>query len=224
MHLLCKKKIKLGITSRDMLGMPRKHCMELAEQLIAGTLVFDYTLPETYSYQSNRIPWKIDASPSARLYLQGLAPVSFLVGAYVLNPQKSAYFELARMFVESWISFAPPVTAPKLNCYNWDQHAVALRTETLLYYLLVGTEEGLISASERRRVERVLFQHGNYLADPKLYLNNENHGVFQDRALLYLSYAFGNREWTDLARKRALCQWNFLFGESGACVENSYAY
>ena len=215
---------KLSITSREMLGMPRKHCVAVANQLMEGTLVLDYFLPETYAYQREQIPWEIKASSSVKLYLQGLTPVSFLAGAYALNSAKREYFQLAKEFVESWIAFAPSVAEPKSNCYIWDQHAAALRTEALLYYLLIGNENGLLSRREQHRVQRVLIKHGNFLADSKFYLSNENHGVFQDRALIYLGYALGNRKWVNLARSRVIGQWRFLFGENGACVENSYAY
>ena len=64
-----------------------------------------------------------------------------------------------------------------------------------------------------------LKRHARYLADDKNYLKNQNHGLFQDKALLFLGYFFKNQEWIELSKKRLLGQWNFLFTDEMVCVE-----
>lgn len=217
------------ITSKDMLGMPRKHSISMGEELLKGNMVVDQWIREVTSFSVETFDWDMtfSASPTTfQLFLQGLTPVAFLVGHYVLTGHIEAY-ALAEKLVQSWMDFYPEdmsTTPDAPNSYTWDQHAVALRTEALLYFLLVGYENDFLSEEEEYLVCRHIQQHASYLKNPNYYLENENHGVFEDRALLYYSYAFSDESGVETAVARLRRQWAFLFTKSGVCVENSYAY
>lgn len=217
------------MTSKDMLGMPRKHSLSMGEKLLKGNMVVDPWVKVAIPFSIETFDWNAPSAVSPttyQLYLQGLTPVAFLVGTYVLT-RKSNAFELAKKIIWSWLSFYPKDMSmiPQAPVsYVWDQHSVALRTESLLYFLLVGHEHALINDNEEETIYVLLQRHARYLRNPEYYLENENHGVFEDRALLYYGYAFSDLESIKTAVKRLKKQWSFLFTKSGVCVENSYAY
>ena len=217
------------ITSKDMLGMPRKHSLSMGEELLKGNMVVDTWIKETVSFSLEVFDWNAPASDSPttyQLFLQGLTPVAFLVGDYVLSGNSNAY-ELAKKITWSWFSFYPedmPMIPQAPISYVWDQHSVALRTESLLYFLLVGHEHARLSSQEEETICARLQRHAQYLKSSKYYLENENHGVFEDRALLYYGYTFLDLESVETAVMRLKRQWSFLFTKSGVCVENSYTY
>lgn len=215
-----------GLSSKEMLGMPRKDSLENAQLLLQGELALNITIHEHIPFSMESFDWTIRYSQSpttVQMLLQGLTPVSFLVGGYVISRNIEMY-RLAGSFIRSWIQFCPEVIEVRQGAYEWDQHSAAFRTEALLYYLLVGVEDHLLGEEEVSVLQETLERHGAYLGSEQYYLCHENHGVLMDRALLYVGYAFHNTGWSQLAVERLWEQWCFLFGENGVCVENSYAY
>lgn len=194
---------RYGLTGKEMRGMPREYSVKIAEKLLVGQLVVDSWIKESFSFSAETLNWDIafSASPTTfQLFLQGLTPVAYLTGAYTLTNDLAAY-SLAGCLIKSWFAFyADRPANPAADSYVYDQHAVALRAEALLYYLLIGTENGLLTDDDEQALVAQLKVLGAYLADPAYYLKNENHGVFEDRALIYLGYALRQEEWTTLPR------------------------
>lgn len=225
--VLFRSHLKLGLASSDLCGgnFPIKGSLESAQKIMKGSLVVDAWIKDNVPFDLSRFDWggAYGESPTTfQLYLQGLKPVSYLVGAYVLTRERRYYALAVKMF-ESWVRYEAGVRS-RDNVYTWDQHAAALRSENILCLLTVGLESRLLSARAAKAMERILVRHGDYLADWKNYLPAENHGVFQDRALLYLGYALRNEEWVEIAIDRAFAQWDALFDSDMACVENSFLY
>ena len=215
----------LPISFKDMRGIPRRRSLDLAEKLICGQLAVDYVFADAPEYSKSNFDWNISFSEAAttfQLYIQALNPVGDLAVAYNAKKQKK-YFELAKWFLDGWRSFSM-TTASLSNEYIWEHLAVSLRTENVLYFFLVGSENRLFSDKEIKSITALLEMHGNFLSNPKNYLEKHNHGVFEDKALLYLAAAFTRPEWTHIAQSRLNNQWDFLFNDEMVCVENSYTY
>lgn len=82
------------MTSKDMLGMPRKLSLSMGEELLKGNMAVDIWIKETVPFSPETFDWNatVSASPTTyQLFLQGLTPVAFLVGAYVLKGNLNAY-------------------------------------------------------------------------------------------------------------------------------------
>ena len=219
--------LKSRLSSSDLYGgnFPVKDSLENAKDIVAGDLVVDSWIKEKIPFRLARFDWggQYGKSPTTfQLYLQALKPVSFLVGAYTLTDDRR-YFDFAMKMFREWCRYESSDRSSE-NAYTWDQHAAALRTENILCLLVVGLESGMLSVEDAREIRGVLMLHGEYLADSQHYLPAENHGVFEDRALLYLGYALEVDEWVELAADRAFAQWDALFDADMACVENSFLY
>ena len=229
MNTSTAEKFEYGLTSGEMLGMPRKRSLEKARLLLRGRLVLDDIIQEMPFYPADRMEhfdWMVQYShspTSVQMFLQGLTPVAFLSGGYVLSRDREMY-ALAGRFVRSWTAFCPSEVEIRQGSYVWDQHSTAIRTEALLYFLLVGVENGLLPPDEERELRFVLERHADYLLHEAYYLPHENHGVFEDRALIYLALAWNREDWLKIGTSRIWDQWRFLFSENGVCIENSYTY
>lgn len=222
-----RAKPETHLASGDLFGgvFPVKHSLELGESILAGNLKVIQWLDGLEYGEIDGFDWNVDHTDSPtsfQLFLQGLNPVLYLVGAFVLTGNAD-YYHLALDFYESWSRFAKSRLS-KGNEYVWDQHAAALRAENLLSLLIVGIERGLLSKKQERSLICMLQKHANYHLDAKNYLPGENHGLFQDRALLYMGYAFDRHDWVDIAVGRIREQWDSLFDEEMACAENSFTY
>lgn len=215
-----------SMSSKDMIGYPLKSSADMSAKLLCHELIVDAWITETVPYELSSFDWNMNFSQSPttfQLFLQGMKPATWLTGGYVLT-EKEEYFTLANEFFHSWVAFSENTALAEKNEYVWDQHAAALRAEGLLYFFLVGSENRLFSDSEIALYTEQLKRHARYLADEKNYLENQNHGLFQDKALLFLGNFFQNQEWIELAKRRLLGQWDFLFTDEMVCVENSFTY
>ena len=223
--LRVKSKKTYCLNACDMLGVPRRHSLNLAEKVVNGQLAVDFVFKDAPAYSTQKFDWNIafsDAATTFQLYVQALNPVGDLAAAYN-STKKNSYFELAKWFLNSWRNYSKS-TSSLSNEYIWEHLAVALRTENMLYFFLVGCENDKFTDSERRSIAGLLEMHGDFLAHPKNYLDEHNHGVFQDKALIYLATSFSRQDWIQTAQNRLNRQWNFLFNDEMVCVENSYTY
>ena len=216
---------KIGLRVEDIRALPRRRFRGRADKLLAGKLALDDVFKEESGYYLSSFDWNISFSKAAtthQLYLQALNPVGDLAAAYNYTEDEK-YSELALAFIESWLRFAKSPQSLK-NEYVWDHHAVALRVENILFFFLVGMEREFFKKREIGILAELLMYHGEFLADHTNYLENHNHGVYQDRALLYLSVVFHKFGWEELVAGRLNRQWDFLFNDEMVCVENSYNY
>lgn len=224
---MTNRSTELRLKSADLFGgnFPVKHSGELGASIVNGKLKVIKWLDALEYDDPGGLDWNIEHTNSPttfQLFLQGLNPILYLVGAFVESGDED-YFRQAVAFYESWAQFEGSESSRE-NAYVWDQHAAALRAENILAMLLVGAEHGLFSESEMQALRAMLVCHAGYHMNPDTYLAGENHGLFQDRALLYLGYAFGRRDWVRAAVGRIKEQWVALFDEEMACTENSFTY
>ncbi|MCI8341783.1 MAG: hypothetical protein HFE62_01000 [Firmicutes bacterium] len=109
----------------------------------------------------------------------------------------------------------------------WNDHGAAIRAESLIYYALVAEKEHCLSDSTKKLIFELLEIHGEFLSDESKYTKNHNHGIFQDRALLYIAYILNSdksAEWILTAEKRLKKQVDFAFSIECIHVENSTSY
>lgn len=110
------------------------------------------------------------------------------------------------------------------NTYTWYDHSVALRVENILYFIITANS---LDLELNRRLETSLKNHGEWLYDDAHYFENHNHGVFEDTALIYLSYFLTDPQtevWLGHAKERLTEQLKYAFSAEMVHVENSPGY
>lgn len=197
----------------------------VADQLIHGCLSVTKRL-DSMPYSIDTLDWNVQFSAQSGtflLYLQGLTPVVVLVDAYVMTGHLP-YMELARKFVESWAAYEQDKEKSSVNRLCWYDHSASLRTATLIYLGGIAAEHDLWEDDFYYLLFRLLERHGAWLNSDEKYAENHNHGIMQDRALLYVGVFLGNREWIDHGMERLCRQAEWAFNSEGVHKENSSGY
>ena len=205
-----------------------KTLIRLAEKCLSGVLPLKEGLAEI-PHTDGHLDWNITfpiLGDSVQLLLQSLNSVALLCKAYIIS-SKTDYLDLAIKIYNDWYQWQKNVQS-KSNPFLWNDHAVSCRTEYLIYLLLIYSDcrdEGIISPDN---IEDILYNQGKWLNDDKNYFRNCNHGIFEDRALIYLSKLWIGSKGTDLwlknAKKRLDEQINFAFNAENVHTENSPGY
>ncbi len=224
---ILRRKRSLGIVAADLYGghFPARFSLEIGEELVGGSMRVMPWLDSVPCPTVESFDWNGEYTQTPTTYqllLQALNPVMHLSGAFVVSGNTDFFWKAYEIY-KVWKRFERSKES-KLNEYIWDQHAAALRAESLLGLLLVGVEKGLLAERQIYEIERDLNRHAAFHMDNDKYLAGENHGLYQDRALLYLGYAFGRDDWIETSIRRIGAQWDCLFDADGACSENSFAY
>lgn len=205
--------------------------LQFGEEILRGELRVSQTIDELYTYNPhniNSIDWDIQYSTSPntfQLYLQALNPVSFLTKSYQLSGNTD-YLDLAWEFISSWHEYESSPASDE-NPFTWYDHGSALRAEILIYYSLVAEQANMLDLTKTDLIKEILYEHGVFLADEVNYTPNHNHGIFQDRALIYISFFLDNEysdEWLTIAKERLMLQQEHAFNEEHVHVENSTDY
>lgn len=215
--------MKYNLESRNILNLPKKNTVEAIKYLCNGKLYVDPWFTEHMDYNIDDFDWNISFSKAPtthQLYLQGLTPVMYLVGGTILE-KKLSYLELAIKFVFSWYEFSKSDTCIN-NEYIWDHHAAALRAESIIALAVVCSENEIDVDYEA--LNSILFEHANWLMNKENYLEGTNHGVYENRALLYLGIALQREDYIKVAKKRTRREMDVLFTEEGVSTENSFNY
>lgn len=159
-----------------------------------------------------------------QLYLQCLNPIAYLAKGYEITTNED-YLLQAQKILESWLAYKNDYA--NQNPFLWYDHGTALRSETLIYYALVMQKAGKADEAFRQTINNLLIEHAEFLANPQNYTSNHNHGIFQDRALIYIAYFLDNEqseEWLALAKERLSSQHDYAFNIENVHVENSPGY
>lgn len=200
-----------------------------ADGILDGTLYVS-ELFEGMPYDDvSSIDWNASFTESAntfQLYLQGLASLEVLGQAYRVNGNVE-YLTFGQELIESWIDYAGDQNRSGDNPILWHDHGTAIRTESLIYFMLtcMGTE--VDTPQFRTTVYEQLVTHASFLADSANYTENHNHGVIQDIALLHAAYFIDYHEcdtWIATAEERLTSQKEFAFNAEMVHVENSPGY
>ncbi len=205
--------------------------VQFGEEIMNGQLRVSENIHELYAYDSkntNSINWDVQysASPNSfQLYLQALNPIAYLAKAYQING-KTEYLDLAWNIIESWYEYNS-TSSSENNPFTWYDHGSALRAENIIYFALVAEQANKMDTVKADLINKILLEHGLFLADEANYTANHNHGIFQDRALIYLSFFLDNEysnEWLSIAKERLTAQQEFAFNEENVHIENSPGY
>lgn len=180
-------------------------------------------------YRLDTFDWGLLPSRSAntfQLYLQGLLPVQYLVRAFA-KVGDLAFLEYAWKLLNSWIRYAEQQNSlPKneRNKFVWRDHPAALRAENLFFFGKACLAAGNLDEVRYSQLANLLYQHGEWLDDDNNYKEKHNHGIMEDRVLLYLSYVLDRLEWRVHAKERLLGQLHHAFNDEMVHTENSASY
>lgn len=199
--------------------------ISVADNIIRGELMVIPSI-EPLKYSLSIIDWNIQFSriPNTfQLYLQSLNPIQFLTRAYILT-EDSDYLKFAYEFLLSWLKFADDIILNQNNRYLWNDHAVSLRCENIMFFGTVCSNIGVWTKEFQDLLSSILTTHGEWLYSDEKYAVNHNHGVMQDKALLYVGYLMSNSFWVAKAKNRLQKQLEFAFNEEFVHRENSPEY
>ncbi|MEH6938151.1 Ig-like domain-containing protein [Bacillus sp. JJ664] len=159
-----------------------------ADRILNGELFVSPKYPFYKPYKA--INWKEDPYKNTtwRLYYQSLDTLSYLTNAYEVtkDPKYLTYgFSLIQSF---WKANGNP--ARPTDSYTYNAHALANRTNNLLYFYHYYISSPIVTYSSKQYLKTVLRKHGTYLNSSKYYNLKTNHGYFQDRSLFELASYF----------------------------------
>lgn len=199
-----------------------------ADAITEGKIYVEPSFPDPWICQLELIDWDVNFSGSPgtfQLYLQALNPISYLTQAYYIN-QNEAYLYTAKQIVESWMEYKN-TSKSESNPYLWYDHGTAIRSNNLIYFLLAYASIETPDTDFCSDVVHLLEEHGTHLSNEEEYFANHNHGIFQDQALIYLSFFLNDKNsenWLSLAKSRLTEQKEYAFSTEMVHVENSPAY
>lgn len=205
-----------------------KSIIDIADGLLEHNLTVYYDM-DSMPYDFDELDWNVlytDAPATFQLYLQCLNPIVYLTKAYELTNDKK-YLKKAETFLLSWNEYRKDEELIKNNTMVWYDHGTALRAENIIYYALVADNVGELNVNTCTLIIELLKLHGEKLSSDIFYTENHNHGIFQDRALIYIAYFlddFNKENWISIAKERLKEQMNFAFTREGVHVENSPGY
>lgn len=202
--------------------------VKVADSILEGKMIVEQSINDYLAFESLKdINWDavIGNSPNTyQLYLQCLNPIMFLTRAYEINGNED-YLVQAKDILLEWIKYKE--SNPNNN-FLWYDHGTALRLENIIYFVLVTTENtDLIDTTLRMKIDSLIKEHMEFLYDDVNYTENHNHGIFQDRALLYGAYFIKDEkfnEYVEKVKSRLDEQIEFGFNEEMIHIENSPGY
>lgn len=227
---------KFGFTKEEFLslhntpGPSGEEVIQVANDMLEGRMMVIKAAPLYVGYTLDNFDWSRvpldDSKDTYQMYLFSLYPIGYATKAYELT-QDTKYITFAEKLLKSWLKFfSDPISFKKCPAVM-GKHCIALRAETLINYILVTSDAGLLPNDFKKTLVKHLELHIDYLCDPNLYAYNHNHGVFQDRALIYLACFLNTskkQELIELAKSRLKVQHDYAFTEEMVSVENSYDY
>ncbi|MDU5141607.1 MAG: alginate lyase family protein [Paenibacillus dendritiformis] len=213
--------------------------IEYAEKIMDGQLIV-FTISKRFvdgflKYDINEFDWGVQTTQSPNSFqmnLQGLSMLVPLCAAYLLKVNESGetaskYLYRAIKIFYSWLDYSNNVFSVD-NPYLWNDHAVALRTENIIFFALSVIRECYSNKQLINDIKVTLVKQGLFLYDDQNYFKRNNHGIFQDRALIYCACFINDRDnskaWVEKAKIRLKDQKDFAFNNENVHVENSPGY
>jgi hypothetical protein len=201
--------------------------IRLSKLIMEGKLRVHENIESYIGFEDpNDINWDaiVGESPNTyQLYLQCLNPIILLSRTFELTGDDQ-YIQMAKQIIISWMDYKE--SEPQ-NTFLWYDHGTALRLENIIYFMLVLEEREYIDESFNDKINELIKEHISYLSNDSKYTHNHNHGIFQDRALIYGAYFQGveeNKYYVELAKERLVKQIDFAFNSEMVHVENSPGY
>ncbi|MBQ8210239.1 MAG: heparinase II/III family protein [Clostridia bacterium] len=205
----------------------KNSAVEIAEQLLHGQLIVRNTL-KAEPYCIWNIDWNITAAEAAEAYqmqLQNLRSVMYLTYAFELT-QNRKYIDYAWRFVYSWNEYEKSDKS-KQNTMCWHSHTMSARINHLIYLAIICEMHGLLDCRKTALIDEIFQKTAEHLCNEERYIRNHTYGIYQDCALLYISYFLQNeqsKKWISLAKKRLKLQFEHAFLPDMVHMENSPEY
>ena len=173
-------------------------------------------VPPAYEIRPIKIKevnWKFynDHQPGFQWWLNGMKYLRPLLAEGIAQ---ATDIELAAEFIRDWVE-KNPFHEP-LAKFAWDGHATAIRAEHLAALYAIGYRNEWLVES--------IHNHASVLMSDNFHQGNWNHGLDQDIGLLSLGGALSNNEWIELARARALFNFESSVDEEGVSNEQAVGY
>ncbi|MBR5272121.1 MAG: heparinase II/III family protein [Clostridia bacterium] len=228
-------KSEFGITGNDFIklhtfSLSDDMVLNIAREMHNGVLTVNHRLSGMNGFDLENFDWSIrygiGTAVQFQLGLHALKPVEFLTKAFDLDGDVK-HLELALRFVESWSEYESDSFNAQINPNLWNSRCAALRTENLIYFLLVGSESEFFNKTTKQLILNILRKHGRFLCDEGNYQFYSRYSVYLNRALLYLSFIFDSREaddWWKCAKERLSKEIDHCFTAEMVHIENSYMY
>ncbi|MCD6181053.1 MAG: heparinase II/III family protein [Candidatus Cloacimonetes bacterium] len=166
------------------------------------------------------------SSNTHELYIHSLSILWDLYYAHQITGE-DVYLDTALNITASWIK-ENNRWRPTTNIFIWGDHSTAERTIAILYLWDYAKSVGFSTASYDGLISAYCNQATHYLSNPQNYITQHNHGIFEDIALLLLSYHMQPEEaatrYSTLAVSRFQKQIKFAFSENSLHLENSPGY
>ncbi|MCF7813687.1 MAG: heparinase II/III family protein [Candidatus Cloacimonetes bacterium] len=168
----------------------------------------------------------IASSNSHELYIHSLFIVWDLYYAYQFTSNEE-YIEKGKDIISSWISNNNR-WRPTKNPYIWNDHSTSERTILILYFWDYIKNKNFSDSRFDKSIENYCNQAAKYLANPQNYIYFHNHGIFEDIALLLISYHILDDKkaafYENLSKKRFMEQIEYAFSDNSIHLENSPGY
>jgi len=207
---------------------PGDESIEIADQLINNNEIFLFEYWDDFIFNETELDWSEDPydDKTWKYYFHSLRMVSYLMNAYELNGDLT-YLEGAQWFIESWIEHNPS-PEQQASASAWDDHSTANRISTFIYFWDYYRDSEICESGFANQFLDALSMHGEFTANEENYSWGNNHGIYQDRALMQLSVLFPNfeqsEEWLEISTSRLSNKLESDVTPSGVHKEHSTAY
>lgn len=205
---------------------PNSNSSDIADMILQNNL---YVNPIWKPYKfTGELTWKEDPynDQTWRFYFHSLDVVNYLLNGYVNKPNNE-YLTKAKWYIESWMA-ANPSPKSQASVSAWRDHSTANRVVNIIYFLQLYKQSTLYDPAVEKEMIEILEKHGEFLANDKHYTAGNNHGIFQDRALIELTVLYPNMKnsqlWYSKAMSRLLVHVKQDVTPSGVHKEHSPSY
>lgn len=204
---------------------PNKKTLDIAENIMDGNIFVHGAWP---TVKLKNIKWDEDPFNDITwcFYLHSLDIVGYLMNAYETKADNK-YLIKSKEFIESWIK-ANPSKEEQKSFFAWKDHSVANRVLNMIQFWMHYKDSEVYDEKFENTLKESLIQHGDYLVLDSNHTFINNHGIFQDRALMQLAIIFpdfkNSTKWYDKALNRFLKHVDKDVAESGMHLEHSDSY
>jgi len=202
--------------------------VEIADRLIERNEIFLLRYWEPFVYEEENLDWTEDPynDETWQFYFHSLRMVSYLLNAYE-ETEEATYLIHAKWFINSWMEHNPNPNDYS-NKAAWDDHSTANRILTFIYFWDHYRDSEIFDAEFANTFLNSLRNHGQFTVKDSNYQWNNNHGIFQDRALIQLAVLFpifeDSDEWKNVAFSRLSIHLETGVTSSGVHKEHSPGY
>jgi len=202
--------------------------LEIADKLIDSNEIFLLAYWEPYVYLNNTINWS--ANPYQDMtwdyYFHSLWMVNYLIDAYTLSNDDKYLIEASEIIL-SW-NEANPNKENQSSPSAWKDHATANRLTMYVHFWDNYRNSNAYDFEFSNQFMTILQSHAIFTAEQENYAYHNNHGLFQDQALLQIGLFFpefnGSSDWVNLSLSRINTRVLTNVTDSGIFKEHSPSY